>query len=50
MPLSDNPAFVYEIKRFSPNQKALNFTDEEVLTVHIFGLLQCRFTVKEAHQ
>jgi hypothetical protein len=43
------PAFAYEIERFSPNQNALKFTDEEVLTVYLFGLLQRRFTVKEAH-
>jgi hypothetical protein len=44
------PAFAYEIERFSRNQKALDFSDEEVLTVYLFGLLQRRFTVKEAHR
>ena len=43
------PNFAYEVERFSPNQTPLSFSDEEVLTVYLFGLLQRRFTVKEIH-
>lgn len=43
------PSLAYEMERFSPNQAALRFSDEEVLTVYLFGLLQRRFTVKEIH-
>lgn len=43
------PALAGEVERFSPNQRPLSFSDEEVLTVYIFGLLQRRFSIKEIH-
>lgn len=44
------PRIAGEAERFSPNQKPPSFSDEEVLTIYIFGILQRLFQVKDIHR